>query len=217
MLQATQHDMNLSDTILKDGIYKCLSNAEALISDANFLKDNNRRERAYSLFQLGSEEIGKAFIIYYYMLVEDRNDTKAFKKFLKEFRDHKLKTERFISLDYYVLLAAKEVIKDKLKFLKSTIYELENIDKLNNFKNYSLYTTFESGQFRSPKDIITETDIKRMEFRTFSRFTMAKTILTPAMEHYQEIKDYYDSNPSLQNQTKLLEETTKSLKDLLDK
>lgn len=208
--------MKLSNNELTDAIYKCLSNAEDLISDANCLKDNNRKERAYSLFQLGSEEIGKAFIIYYYMLTEDRNDMKAFNKFLKEFRDHKLKIKRFISIDYFVLLATKDVINDKLKFLNSSNYEFENIDKLNDFKNYSLYTSFMKGKFWAPKDIITATDIKRMEFRTFSRFTMAKTILIPAIEHYQEIKDYYDANPSIQNQQKILENTTKSINDLLN-
>jgi len=42
----------MTEDIIIDGINKSLRNANALIEEANLLKDNKKSERAYFLFQI---------------------------------------------------------------------------------------------------------------------------------------------------------------------
>src|SRR5690606_2036775 len=76
-----------------------------------------------------------------------------FKKFDKEFRNHNVKTTFSTGFDLMIYNSAKtDEIKQKL--LKSFFDTNENVNQLNNLKNYSLYTTIIENKFVEPKKLI---------------------------------------------------------------
>ncbi|MCK9403899.1 MAG: AbiV family abortive infection protein [Chitinophagaceae bacterium] len=187
--------MTLTQNNLKEAIEKCLLNAQGLIDDATLLKENKRKERAYTLFQLAIEEIGKVFRIYAFFIFEDITDKKAVKKFLSDFRNHKEKTRRSIAIDYYVLLVTKDIVEDKLQFLEASAHEMENIDALNDLKNYSLYTSIHSNTFKTPNEIITDKLLSGIEFRALTRCGVAKSFMKFSLPFIDDLKKYCIENP----------------------
>jgi AbiV family abortive infection protein len=193
----------MNEDELKNGVGICLLNAESLISDAELLKNNGRKERAYTLFQLASEEIGKASQVLNFLLLKDINDANAYKLFLKQFLDHKAKTNSFISFDYFVLMALKEQIVDKKKFLEATIYEFNNLKLLNDLKNYSLYTSIIDDKFLSPKQLITNEHLNHIEFRINTRYKLAKFMLETATKVSHEIREFQLNTPIDEEQLRI--------------
>jgi len=173
---------------------KCLSNANDLIADAILLKESKRKERAYTLFQLATEEVGKAIKILLFIIFDRFSDQKETKKFIDDFRDHKKKTKQSIALDYFIVLIGEKVITNKLKFIQASLYEFDNVEELNNLKNYSLYTSYYKGNFKTPKEIITNSDLDSVEFRTITRYKVAKAIIEFQLTYLEEIKNYISTN-----------------------
>jgi AbiV family abortive infection protein len=160
-----------------DGIFKSISNASDLYGDAELLFNNSRYSRAYTLYQLAIEEIGKASMIYSFILYKDYNQTSEQDKFKKEFVDHKKKTQSSIGID--VLLAFQ--ISD-LKLKKGLMYQaykqLQDVKSLNKLKNQSLYTDLIEGVFKLPREVIS--------FELTSEIkTLVKTRLNTAEEFYK--------------------------------
>ncbi|MEO8886596.1 MAG: AbiV family abortive infection protein [Mucilaginibacter sp.] len=185
----------IDENELKNGVNVCLSNAESLINDAELLKANGRNERAYTLFQLASEEIGKASQVLNFLLLEDINNPNSYKLFLKEFHSHKSKTTSFINYDYFVLKALKEIVKDKRKFLDATVYEYNNLNLINDRKNHSLYTSIINNKFASPRQLISIDHLNHIEFRIITRFKIAKAMIEAALSVSFEIREYLRVNP----------------------
>lgn len=196
--------MKITEDNLKEAIEKCLSNALDLIDDASLLKKNNRKERAYTLFQLAIEEVGKAIRIFVYLLFDNLSDEKTKKIFLKDFRDHQEKTRKSIAMDYYFLLIGKDHIDDKLKFLEASAYELKNISKLNDLKNYSLYTSIHNNQFKTPKELISDSNLDSIEFRALTRYRVAKSYLQFQLPHLETLKNYFSTNPITLSEDELI-------------
>ncbi len=190
----------LTEKELINGIRKCILNGEHLISDAKLLQLNNRKERAYTLFQLASEEIGKASLILNFLIFEDINDVESINIFMNDFKKHKLKTDYFISFDYLLILALKDLLKNKTKFLSATLYEHQNLNKIDNKKNFSLYTSILNDKFITPQELITKEDLEHIEFRVFTRFKIAKPMLEIATKNVSAIRKYIvDSSLSRRN------------------
>jgi AbiV family abortive infection protein len=71
----------LDDNNLIEGIRKCIINAKSLIDDALLLKEHGRFARAYTLFQLSIEELGKSSILYFFATSQDVDKETNLKKF----------------------------------------------------------------------------------------------------------------------------------------
>lgn len=198
--------MSFTEAHIKDGIDKCLLNAKSLIEDATLLKDNNRLERSYTLFQFAIEEIGKVFRLYTFYIFEDINNKKVVDKFWRDFKDHKEKTKKAIASDFYVLLVAKKAIPDKLNFLKASAYEIENVDTINDRKNNSLYTSFIKGVFKTPKEIITPELLSSIEFRATTRYEVTKSFMQASLSLIGELRQFNLTNPLDHSDPKLIEE-----------
>ena len=142
--------LELNKSILVNCVEKCLQNARELFEEAELLKDNKKYPRAYTLYHLCNEEIGKVFIIFQYLIQNDYSEEKV-KKFYSEFTNHKpkIKTSRNI-LTIMLLLIQKEISEDDYNNLS---YTKEAIDKLNNFKNLSLYSFIKNKSAFKPSDI----------------------------------------------------------------
>ena len=143
--------LELNKGILIDCITKCLQNARELFDEAELLKDNNKYPRAYTLYHLCNEEIGKVFIIFQFLIQNNYSEEKV-KKFYSEFTTHKskIKTSRNI-LTIMILLIQKKISEEEIK---SLTYTKEAIENLNNYKNLSLYSFIQNKSVFKPSDII---------------------------------------------------------------
>ena len=181
------------------------------MDDANLLKDNGRKERAYTLFQLSSEETGKAMQILGFITFEDVNDPKSQKVFFKEFLNHKEKTKRSISMDLILLLVMKNVNIDRANFFNSTLEEYINVNKLNDLKNHSLYTSLHGGEFKTPKELISDSDLDRISFRAFTRYKVAEGVINIWWTHLDTLKAHLKDNPIDKSPEDMFEQFRKEL------
>lgn len=178
----------LDDRNLIEGVKKCLINAQSLIEDALLLKDNNRIERAYALFQLSIEELGKASLLYFFATTQDEDKLRNVKAFRKEFLNHKVKTAKAIHFDVIILNSIKNKI-DRHKFLYSILMEHEFIDIFNDFKNYSLYTSIIDDRFLLPSEIISDKHLEEIEARATIRLDLIKSTLEFLLKGFEEVKN----------------------------
>ena len=180
-------DNFLSDKNLIEGITKCIANAESLIQDAHILKENKKIERAYTLFQLSLEEIGKASMVYFFATLPEDKKLTNLKAFKKDFLDHKTKTTKAINFDTIILSSIKDK-SDRQRFFNSILSEHDNLDNLNNLKNYSLYTSIIADKFLLPNEIITENHLEGIEIRSTTRLELIKSTLNFFLANFDEIK-----------------------------
>lgn len=170
--------MQSNNKTIKDGVVKSIKNAVELIDDALLLKENNRKERAYTLFQLAIEEIGKALKIFFFLIKKDNQDN--FDKFYKKLigRDgHIEKTKTSIGVDLLILNDLKEKGLKTKELFESTVHEYRNVDKLNDYKNYSLYTSYIDGQFALPSQIINKQLVETIAIRATTRLNIASQFI----------------------------------------
>lgn len=172
--------MKLSKEKLFSVIEKSLLNARELYIDAKTLKENKRFERAYTCFQFCIEEIGKAGLTYQYLLDDDFSKAE---KFLKEFRDHKSKTDASIGIDLMML----KMINDeslKKKILINTYVQGKKINYYNNHKNYSLYTSIIRDNVYLPSEVITVEKLEEIEFYATIRIQIAEPFYKIAVQEF---------------------------------
>lgn len=176
--------MNQKEYII--GIEKTLINAKDLFEDAEILFQKNHYSRAYTLYQLSIEEIGKATLIFNFLLHKDIFDIDEQKKINREFTNHKSKTKSSIGLD--VLLAF--VISDQ-KLKEKVIYQIlkqeKEIEQLNILKNRSLYTDIIDGKFINPKEIITEKIANDIKFIAQIRLNIANGFFKYAKTNFEQL------------------------------
>jgi AbiV family abortive infection protein len=177
----------LDDNNLIEGIRKCIINAKSLIDDALLLKEHGRFARAYTLFQLSIEELGKSSILYFFATLQDVDKETNLKKFRKEFLNHKVKTERAINFDAIILSSIKEKT-DRHKFLYSILMEHQNIEIFNDLKNYSLYTSLIEDKFLLPCETISEELLSEIEARATVRFDLIKPTIEFLLKGFDEVK-----------------------------
>jgi len=173
------------------GIEKCFINAESLIDDAILLKANKRIARSYTLFQLALEEIGKASILYFFAISNDTEKVKNLKRFKNEFLNHKFKTEKAINFDILILASLNDK-DEKKKFFDLIQSEYASIDKLNNLKNYSLYTSIIDDTFLLPSEIITSDILNEIETRTIFRLDLIKSTLNYFLQNIPSTREIHN-------------------------
>lgn len=171
-----------------DGILKSLANATDLFGDAEILFKKKRYPRAYALFQYAIEEVGKASIIFNFILFEDVNDQKKQKKFQKEFRNHEIKTQNAIGLDIMLAFAVPDK-KNKSALVYQVAEHEKNLKKINDLKNSSFYTDLKDDNFILPKEIITAKITADIQLVAKTRLNVAKSSLNMGMQHFDKLKE----------------------------
>lgn len=175
--------MEITKENLKIAMQKCIVNAGNLIDDANLLYANGRAARAYTLYQLAMEEVGKAMMRFYFLLSKDLNNEKDRKLFTKDFLSHKSKTKQAIGVDLMFLSVYKKEVADKYGFIQDSFKDFRNTAELNDFKNFSLYTSFVDGTFKTPDELITPDATKKIQFRATLRFGTARNYLNMVLSN----------------------------------
>ncbi len=171
-----------------NGINKSLVNASDLYDDAEILFKKERYPRAYTLYQLSIEEIGKVSLIYNFLLYRNIQDISEQKILIRQFTNHKSKTESSIGLD---ILLAFLISDQKLK--KKIIYQVhkqeKELEQLNLLKNSSLYTDIKNGKFIQPKEIITEKLTTEIKFIAQIRLNIARGFFKIAIENFDQLRE----------------------------
>jgi len=203
--------MNINESELLIAIEKSIINSEELISDADLLYQNNRLPRAYALYQLAMEEAGKAMDIFG-NIVLGLIDNKGPKKLNKDFKDHVAKAQMARMLSLFLIAnseIADKTIKEKL--LNWTLSEIEDSSTLNDYKNYSLYTSFIDNTYKLPNEIITKERLNYIQLMARSRVSNAKSFLLLSLKNLDSIKEYSKNNPINE------EQINNSIKEFVEK
>ena len=188
------------------GISKTLVNASDLYEDAEILFKNERYSRAYTLYQLSIEEVGKVILIYNFLLYQNIQDITEQKKIKREFTNHKSKTQSSIGLD--ILLAFFISNKELQKKILYQVHKQEKeLEQLNLLKNSSLYTDIKNGKFIQPQEIITEKLAADIKFIAEIRIKIANGFFKIGVENFDKVleasknvnKDEIINNPSSRN------------------
>lgn len=151
--------MTVGRETLEKAILNTLINAKELYEEGEILKREKKYARAYTLFHLAIEEVGKVYVIFKYLLADDYSDKKL-KKFDTEFRQHKTKIDLSTNIDVFALWAKDGALSDQI--LENAKYSKEQIDKLNNLKNFSLYSFILNGNSYNPSDVIGSEDVDQI-------------------------------------------------------
>ncbi len=172
------------------GIKKSLANANDLINDAKILKEQARYPRAYTLFQLAIEEIGKTWLTFLMIIFNKYHDEIAVRKFLNDFKSHKTKTA--LSLNTDMIVAYMNILSDdnfNRTLVKRAFVQSDNLKKLDDLKNYSLYTSIEDGKFITPAEIIRKDLVDEIEFTAEMRLQVSEAIIKECLSRVDNVVD----------------------------
>ena len=194
----------LTDQQLAIGIDKTLKNAKALLDDANFLLENKRYARAYTLYQLSIEEGGKCLILYNsilsYFQGEEINE-ESLKKSV--YYSHTIKTKESIKLELAAILLFKNSGHEIGTLLKNIGKERESVKSRNNKKNESLYVELIDGVFFSPLESISIDDVENIADLALIRIKMAEMFASKAINDIDKMKFTAGELKKIMNDPKL--------------
>ena len=189
--------MNFNESELLIAVSKSISNSEDLISDADLLLDKNRIARAHALYLLAIEEAGKAMDVYGSLLLGTFKDSEGQKTLKENFKSHLKKAGRARSIS---ILWAIQLFKSNNKskgeeVLQSVLLEMGTANEINDYKNYSLYTSFIDDTYKTPHEIITEKMVSVVRNLAKNRVLLVKQFVTIPPKQYEEMKTYAAENP----------------------
>lgn len=175
--------MKLNKNEYFKAIEKSLSNAEELIEEAEILVKHNKNARAYTLFQLSIEEVGKASLTFQFVLNGNIDDIQETKLFFKNFVSHTTKTKSSKGIDFMFALAVENSPFTK-KLLEDLMFADEDVRISNNYKNYSLYTSLIEDKFYKPSEVITTDRLNKIAHYAKLRLQIAKPFFKIGIENY---------------------------------
>ncbi len=189
--------MNFNEKELLIAVSKSISNSEDLISDADLLLENDRLARAHALYQLAIEEAGKAMDVYGSLLLGTFKDSEGQKTLEENFKSHIKKAGRARTIS---ILWALQLFKNNNKskgeeILQSVFQEMMVAKEINEYKNYSLYTSFIDDTYKTPREIITEKMVSVIRSLAKNRLELVKQFSMIPSKQYEEMKTYAVENP----------------------
>ena len=168
------------------GIKKCHENSSELIDDGNYLYNDKRYSRAYSIFQLATEESAKIKILIRLALdkLAGKSLTKDDRKpYNKIFTDHIAKNRYAVSTDLeYYKLSQKinlPIVRDPNKIIN----EINNPKQLDIFKQNGLYVSLMHNKFKKPSEIINKAKCTELQDVVTQRFKMIESTMNHFLSH----------------------------------
>lgn len=178
--------MKFTKEILLEVVRKAVENAGQLVDEAKLLKEHKRFARAFTLYQLSIEEIGKASMTFGFLLFGNIEDEAEQSAFLKEFRDHKTKTKRATGIDLNIARTIDNRELSKTLIL-NVIKQQGEINKINDYKNYSLYTSFVDDAVYMPSEFINQQLVEELGFYAEIRFEASSQYYEIAIRNFDEL------------------------------
>jgi len=149
----------MDDNELESGLKMSWVNANGLIEEADLLYSHNYFCRAYTLYQLAAEELGKCKLLTY-SLTEYYLKHEIDEKFLKKygFRDHMTKTKIVNALLLSLVTLYQKESGNTPNFFKEIYSDYFNSKELNEKKNHSLYVSIINEKFVLPESQVKSDD-----------------------------------------------------------
>jgi AbiV family abortive infection protein len=189
-------EMDFSDEQLTVAIQKSMLNAGELLADAKLLQENGRLPRAYTLYQLAMEETGKALRTYGSIILGKLDTEPGRKEFKRIFTDHVEKAQSARGMMLIVIDSIRRTNPETaLKLYDWTLAEFNGSKTLNDYKNYSLYTSWVDGAYQLPSEVITKGRVDYIELMATTRFKAAKAFMDVSINNIEEVKQYAKKNP----------------------
>ena len=178
---------------LKNGFDLALENARNLYNEAKGLAIFEHYSRAYTLYQLSIEEVGKCIILLR-ALIEGSLGVNIDSHYLRllGYFDHQSKTS--LGAERVMLqLFEKSTGHDITEFLKELKYDAQHVKDINALKNESLYVGFNGNKFVAPKSVITKEMVDDIAFKADIRIH-AIIPMFPTEEQLDEIVEFLKQN-----------------------
>lgn len=146
-------------------LYKTQDNSRSLFEDAELLSNNDRKERAYTLYHLSFEESGRFFIVlktlmnYYIGNIELRDlnygnlKNQGYEKHISKLKESVLKM-----FTLPILNATENEIEYLTKKYNEFFNDITSSDKK---KNLSLYVSHKKNDFYTPSESIESFDVEK--------------------------------------------------------
>lgn len=183
------------DKELEIGIKKSLKNAKDLIEEGDILLKESRICRAYCLYQLASEEVGKSRLLLALIMNRQLGENINYREVNWEFLHHQSKSKSALTFEMIVLLlfySSKYEIpaqERKSKFLEALerVHEENDVKELNNKKNNSLYVGIKDGTFFEPSEVITKEMADELRTNVLIRLEAGRSVLNGMLKDLNSI------------------------------
>lgn len=203
--------MRLNKLDYFDAIQASLENAKELIEEAEILVNHDKIARAYTLFQFSIEEVGKASLIFNFVLRGDIENIVEINSFKKSFRSHTTKTKISQGIDLiFALMSEKSDLTKKI--LENWFVERDKVLISNDYKNYSLYTSLIANKFLKPSEIITKEKLDHIAYFAKLRLQIADPFFRLGIENFDAIYEHRDNF----NKEEVFSEGAKKIKEILE-
>ena len=188
----------MNDSEIEKGYKITFENARKLIEEADGLKLFERFSRAYSLYQLAIEEIGKCIILFRALL-----DFYLGKSINKDYLDsmgffnHKKKTRESLISELFAIISFEKSTGKETNLKQKIFDDYNSVHELNNKKNQSLYVDIIDDKFKSPDSIITKEMVDDISTTAHIRLKAIEPFLRPLIEMKEIAKklDELTNNP----------------------
>jgi AbiV family abortive infection protein len=186
---------NVTDKELEVGIEKSLKNAKELIEEGDILFKENRVSRAYCLYQLAVEEVGKSRLLFGLIMNRKLGENIDYKVVNREFSHHQTKSKSALTFEMLALLLMYSSKKDntaqkrKASFTEAIqrVQDENNVHTLNNNKNNSLYVGIKDRNFFEPSDMISKKMAIELRTNVLIRLEAGKTVLNDMLNDLENI------------------------------
>lgn len=203
--------MKLDKENLLKAASMALENAKELCTEAELLYSNNHFSRAFTLYQLSIEETGKAAILFNSVLFNQYNTKSEKKQILKDIRNHKVKTKVSQGIDLIIAMLIEDK-KMKKVMLNNTLKQHREVNKINDYKNYSLYLSIVDNKFVKPSEKITKKLVEDIKFYAEIRLSATQQYQDTISNNLEEIS----KNIQEINKEALLNNPPLAIKELLN-
>jgi AbiV family abortive infection protein len=179
----------MTEEKILQGLPKIIENAQALLSDADFLFDNQRFERAYSIYQLSIEEIAKAFHLINVIIFDDLLLADVQNSIRKVFKDHKFKSRKSVGMQYLLISYFKDINLDTYeRLVHENFKEYESIEISNEKKNHGFYASLINNLIAQPSELIKIDEVKRIRTIASLRVKYFADLITAEIQVFEKIK-----------------------------
>lgn len=198
-----EHLNNVNPDELIKGIDLVLNNANALIEEGNILLKHKKHSRAYALYQLAIEEVGKSQILFSLIMKLKLGKEINYKELNRDFTEHTKKSKSSIVFEVTaILLMNRNTPKDEVEkraalkeMLDDLNQEKQNVNLLNDNKNNSLYTNVVDDKFVTPEMVVSDQMAAKMKEKANIRLHASRPLLMEMLQGIDQLCDYMKQHP----------------------
>lgn len=185
----------MKEKILK-AIYLTYAHIKELYEDANFLLENDKKERAYTFYHFSFEEGGRFFILlkclYGYFLGEIQSNELNYKRLKEEGYERHIKKLEESTLKMFISPLMSSGL-DKFDEIEDRYNDIrEKTTTLNDKKNESIYICYNNNEFKKPNDNISYADLKYIKELAEMQILNIEELLPRLPKQNENLKEYRD-------------------------